>query len=242
MSTLRTSVSALERNFIETRNACTDVASIELDHGRRIKWLEDARSAADKQCGEQVALLRDRLDGQESRLKVAEQAHSTLAADMLQLGSEINSRLDALEALERRVAELANQNALVEAIDRQLRDMQQFIVEAAERAQQQQQQQQVPPATAVQPRNPFSVVAVVDDRIMKVEGLTKAPAQPAAVVQPPQPTQAPAVQGVGVNPAFQVTTADSIAGILELQRQAQQAFMARRQAQPPVVGIEGVGL
>lgn len=235
LSSPRRSVSALRASVGSLERESASAASRGLNHSQRIKWLEDARDSAEQQRNEQVALLLGRLDGQDLRLKAAEQARSTLAADMLQLGSEVNGRLDTLEgiagslddrfsedvalislleermnerltALERRISELANQDALVETIDRQLRDMQQFIVEAAERAQQQQQQQPVP--------TPL----------------------------PSQLTQAPGVQTIGVNSAFQATSADSIAGILELQRQAQQAFVARRQPQPPMAGLEGAGL
>lgn len=209
VSTLRASVGqvttqieALVRMFDELRGKSVTLAEASQDHGRQIQWLQDARAKTDQDRREQVALLLGRLDGLELRLKSAEQAHASLAADMLQLGSEINSRLDVLEALERRVSELASKDALVATIDRQLQDMQAFIVEAAERA-----KQSAPPV---------------------------APVVSAAPV-PPLPMR-PGLSAQGP------TSAASLDNMLQMQRQAQQAFLARQQAGQDLAGIQGAGL
>lgn len=187
----------------------------------------DKRIAALRESAE---LAAGRHEGMCRRIGNAEQAHEALAANMLQLGAELSGRLDALRGepdavttgfmevnrrirglenrsderlslLERRVSELSNQDALVATIDRQLQDMQQFIVEAAERA-----RQQVPPAPA--------------------------PVAPASAATPSPLVAANSVMGG--------TTAMDLDALLARQRQAQQVFMARQQAD--LAGIKGVGL
>lgn len=194
-------------------------------------------------------LAAGRHEGMCRRIGSAEQAHEALAANMLQLGAELNGRLDALQAgpagpdkvtadftevsrrinslenrsderlslLERRVSELSNQDALVATIDRQLQDMQAFIVEAAERA-----RQQVTPLVGI------GTSAARPDHVP--------PLRSAASVTPQ--TQAPMAPGAAPAAA---TSAAELERLLAMQRDAQQAFALRRQGQTQS-GIQGAGL
>lgn len=134
-----------------------------------------------QESGQLLDQLSGRCDGLDQRV-------TALVSDTLSLGSDVNARLARLEE---QLEGLSERNSEMAAIfDRQLQEMQRFIVQAAERA-----RQQVPP-----------------------------PAAP-----PAAPSAAPAASGpVLTEPAV---AAAALGGLMSRQRQMQQVFERRRQAE-----------
>lgn len=110
--------------------------------------------------------LLDRLDG---RCDGLDQRVTALVSDTLSLGSDTNARLAKLEE---QLEGLSERNSEMVAIfDRQLQEMQRFIVQAAERA-----RQQVPPP-AVPPAAPATTGSVLMEPVVAAAG---SPAPPVA--------------------------------------------------------------
>lgn len=205
------------------RNAVSELRS-------RMARLETDRSSDHGR----YSVLRDRMSAAEDSLESLQEIHAGVVSDVLHLGSEVNSRLDALEsrATQSDQPESVERLAFLEGLAKGLTDRCESLAAQSEelKALLEKQSKQVAAVQAAQQQQQ----QLLAERLQAVQVALPAPvAAPLPAPSTPAPPWNPG-QGVG----------GDLAQLVALQRQAQQAFAMRQQQRQPLPqpGGDGVGL